>query len=40
MREKEGVREEGGGCLLWDSGTTSSERVEEVFQGMWLIIME
>lgn len=30
----------GGGSLLWDRGTTSGDRAEEVFQGMWLVIME
>lgn len=30
----------GGGILLWDPGTTSRNRAEEVFQGMWLVIME
>lgn len=28
-----------GGGLLWDPGTTGRSRVEEAFQGMWLVMM-
>lgn len=45
VKEIEGVwwmRGQGGGgvSLLWDPGTTSRDRAEEVFQEVWSVIMD